>query len=181
MDDETIGECVNLIIKNHNENKLTHIKYIKQKINKENLNECLDLIARKFADFDMELIGLDNEKVISFKRAEKLFIIKCKNKIISELDLEYKKMVIIYTFIYLEGEKIKQKVLYRLLEDLPFFEDLKSIDAYVCELKSHGYLTFEKEDDEQFVFYDWRFFIEFQDFNPPKIFKHILKTQNEVK
>ncbi|KAM0684822.1 hypothetical protein COBT_003970 [Conglomerata obtusa] len=86
-------------------------------------------------------------------------------------------MVTIFTFIFLEGGKILQRNLFLLLAEINIFTDTKEIENYVNELKSANYIVFEKEEEELYVTYNWRFYIEFSGFNPTAIFKRVLSAE----
>lgn len=185
MDEIQVGQIINFIIENHKENKMTSVKQIKQKFMCKEIKDILAKVKQKLLDFNIELVGFADNKVISSNSAERLFLITDKkesntkhllNSIYNNYTMD-DKLVILFTFINLEGDKILCKNLQYLLNETKLFADQKEIDAFLTETKVFGYIKYEKIEEEMYVLYNWRFYIEFDKFNPGSVYKKMIKEK----
>lgn len=176
MDEIQVGQIINYIIENHKDNKLTTVKQIKQKFMCKNMKETIIKVKEKILEFDIDLVGFNENKIISCNDAEKLFLIKCNNH--SDFcDTTNNSLLILFTFINLEGDKILLKNLVYLFTESNIFESQKEIVDFLGDAKASGYIQHEKIEEEVYVLFNWRFYIEYENFNPGSIYKKMLKQE----
>ncbi|KAM0685854.1 hypothetical protein COBT_002932, partial [Conglomerata obtusa] len=87
MDDIQVGQIINYIIENHRENRLTQIKQVRQKFLISDMDKTLDDVNQKLSECNIRLIGYSEEKISSYKRSDKLFIIKNNQNTTNKLQL----------------------------------------------------------------------------------------------
>lgn len=170
-DDIHVGQIIKTIFKNHQQNKPTSKSNIKSAFKIDEINLVLERVDLQLKKYGMKLIGLEKEFITGYKETDKLFIIN-NFKFNEKSDEFMKKLIVVLTVIYLENEKITYSDLIDILQYC-------INDAFFNTIKTMGYVNLKKIDETTYVIFGWRYYAEFEEFNPNKIFKYLKTTEKE--
>lgn len=180
---------LNYILKEliHNHPQPIHRTDIQRELNitKKDLIYLLTKLKKELRKIDLLVIGINKNNVIPFEECEKIFLIlrdvKKNSKKFREMNNlhkeEYKKMIIVFSLILIEGTVFKGKLLFLL----------KNIcdEQFLNKLRYSHYIHFSRsrEDVEEVVELGWRFKAEFSSLNPLKCveeFKEFKKSSKKI-
>lgn len=166
MEDYTFSSLMSELISNHTRNVLTSKKKLRSKYKFSNVNEVLERADCQLKKFGMTLVGLeDNNTRGSYKNTEKVHIVLLEEMNNEESEVVqpiFKHLVIILSIIYFEKNHITHTKLTTMTKDY--------INTVILDtLKSKNYIAYKEENEQSFVVFGWRYYLEFQDFDPAKI------------
>ncbi|EPR78280.1 hypothetical protein SLOPH_2474 [Spraguea lophii 42_110] len=186
MDKEVeIGQIVRYIIESHKKGIRSIRRNISSefKISKTDYPSTIQKVAEKFEELGITLVGIDCMVPQSYVNAEKYFLVKNNNEHVKKIkveinDFDLKLMILIFTIIFTEGDHVGHP---RLIKILSKSEKLKNYDliGFINTMKRKGYLNITKIDEELIVDFNWRFYVEFPNFNPIKIMDEIEADNKE--
>lgn len=121
----------------------------------------------------LELIGVDAEGAADPAIAERLFLRRLQTGP-SLPTTEFKRLVLVFTFIILEQMAPETSRLWFLLNRAGVFEDENEFSSFLRHAKTQGYLVLTKVEESPVVMLGWRFHCDFCGFNPKT---HLQNTQ----
>lgn len=169
IDEIQKGELVRLLIENTNRSKLTTRREVRSilKIEKHNMNLALDCLCAFLNE-----LGLSLAAPSSIYESDVFFLIRDtsvshKKPRGCNYSKSFYRTVIAVTLIHLENKSVE---LDRFLEKLRRIFGEKDAEETLSELKRMRYIKVEKSEENMVVFYGWRYYLDFADFNPLEFF-----------
>lgn len=169
IDEIQKGDAARLLIENTGRAKLTTRREIRSvlKIEKSDMNGALDTL-----DAFISELGLSITAPGSIYESDVFFLVrgsdtKCKKAKGCSYSKSFYRMVVALTIIYLENKAVE---LNKFLEVLRKILGEKEAEETIFGLKKMKYAKVEKEDENMIIFYGWRYYLDFPDFNPLEFF-----------
>lgn len=169
------GAFVRMLMINQNRSVPTRRQEVRAnlKINSRDISPLIKSSQEYLSKIGLELVGIDKSGLVDPSTAERFFLRRLKRSKDAALPTEeFRRLVLAFTFINLEQRCVEVSKLWFLFGKMDIFKDECEFNEFIKLSKKQGYLTTVKNEEHLSVTFGWRYYCDFQSFDPRSYFQN---------